>query len=63
MWQSRAESFYRKKTKVDWLNLGDQKDDYFYSRLKQRYHQNRIATITTPQGDVISDYPTVIDHF
>jgi len=45
MWQQSLESFLVQKTKEDWLNLGDTNDKYFFEKLKQHHHRNRISSI------------------
>ena len=63
LWQTRLESFLVQKTKDDWLNLGDTNDKYFFAKMKQAYHHNRISSIKEEDGSWTWEYDKVIEHF
>lgn len=62
-WNRAALSFISQKTKAEWLVQGDANTRYFHSVLKKNYYQKRIYTITSAEGDVITDYLHVANHF
>jgi len=62
-WQQCLERFLIQKTKEDWLNLGDTNDQYFYAKLKQYHHGNRISLIKLEDGTWTWDYAKVTQHF
>ncbi|XP_062080823.1 uncharacterized protein LOC133785621 [Humulus lupulus] len=56
-------SFLRKRSKVKWLQQGDENTSYFHAYLKKRKVENRIATFVTDQGAVNDKFTEVVDHF
>ncbi|XP_077242063.1 uncharacterized protein LOC143882467 [Tasmannia lanceolata] len=49
------EKFYRQKSRMNWLNLGDSNSSYFHSAVKARTNQNSIQGTTTYGGDISTD--------
>ncbi|XP_062094339.1 uncharacterized protein LOC133800398 [Humulus lupulus] len=45
-------SFLRQKSKIDWLQFGDENSSYFHAHMKQRKKANRIASYVTEDGRV-----------
>ncbi|KAJ8436280.1 hypothetical protein Cgig2_025709 [Carnegiea gigantea] len=62
-WKQRLDSFYKQKSKKDLLNLDDTNGKYFHTKLKQRYHFNRIASYQMEDGQWTWDYDKAIAHF
>ncbi|XP_062104315.1 uncharacterized protein LOC133815494 [Humulus lupulus] len=56
-------SFLRQRSKVKWLQQGDENTSYFHAYLKKRKVENRIATFVTDQGAVNDKFTEVVDHF
>ncbi|KAJ8436766.1 hypothetical protein Cgig2_021296 [Carnegiea gigantea] len=61
-WKQRLESFYKQKSE-EWLNLDDINRQYFYAKLKQRHHLNRIASYQIEDGQWTWSYDKVLAHF
>ncbi|XP_077232625.1 uncharacterized protein LOC143869974 [Tasmannia lanceolata] len=49
------EKFYRQKSRINWLNLGDSNSSYFHSAVKARSNQNGIQGTTTDGGNISTD--------
>ena len=47
---SAQESIYWKKSRVDWLQLGDFNSHFFFAAMKQRQSRNRITSIFSEDG-------------
>ncbi|XP_062113347.1 uncharacterized protein LOC133824478 [Humulus lupulus] len=56
-------SFLRKKSKIEWLQFGNENSSYFHAYMKQRKRANRITSYMTEDGRVEDSYPKVINHF
>ncbi|XP_077214040.1 uncharacterized protein LOC143848865 [Tasmannia lanceolata] len=62
------ESFYRQKSRVQWLKLGDSNTKFFYNSLKTRLNRNHIMALKhATDGDVLT-VPreislTLVSHF
>lgn len=53
------ESFLRQKSRVQWLNLGDQNTEFFFRMVKSRQGRNKIVSIVKEDGSRV-DNPTEI---
>ncbi|XP_021717262.1 uncharacterized protein LOC110685110 [Chenopodium quinoa] len=55
-WLGIQESIYKQKSRVDWLQLGDENNKFFFSVMKNRQSRNRIDALYTEQ-DVLLRIP------
>lgn len=62
-WNQAAHSYMRQKTKDDWLVLGDANTKYFHDAMRQRHYKQRIYSVATDSGLVLTDYDQVVEHF
>ncbi|XP_062099754.1 uncharacterized protein LOC133805589 [Humulus lupulus] len=56
-------SFLRQRSKINWLQQGDENTAFFHAYLKKRKVENRIATFVTDQGMINDKFSEVVDHF
>uniref|UniRef100_A0A803PSG8 Endonuclease/exonuclease/phosphatase domain-containing protein n=1 Tax=Cannabis sativa TaxID=3483 RepID=A0A803PSG8_CANSA len=63
MIENMYHSFLSQRSKVTWLNKGDDNNVYFHACLKKRRVENRIVFYTNDQGESIDHFPKVVDHF
>ncbi|XP_062114518.1 uncharacterized protein LOC133825618 [Humulus lupulus] len=56
-------SFLIQRSKVTWLQKGDDNNSYFHACIKKRREENRIVSFQNEQGVVIDDYNKVVHHF
>ncbi|XP_018473851.2 uncharacterized protein LOC108845081 [Raphanus sativus] len=49
------ESYFRQKSRINWLLEGDQNTAYFYRIFQTRMSYNSIRVFQTPSGDLITD--------
>lgn len=47
--------FYQQKSRVDWLRLGDSNTHFFFAAMKQRYTRNRMASICSEDGTLLTE--------
>lgn len=53
---SRAEeSFLRQKSRVQWLNLGDQNTEFFFRAVRSYHGRNRIVSVSRDDGTRINE--------
>lgn len=62
-WNKAARSFILQKTKATWLVEGDANTRFFHATMRQRHYKQKIYTITTETGELITDYDGVLKHF
>lgn len=65
--RSIEESYFRQKSRVNWLQEGDQNTTYFFRVFQTRISFNSIRSFQLPSGDFITD-PTAmgnlaVNHF
>ncbi|XP_021769725.1 uncharacterized protein LOC110733967 [Chenopodium quinoa] len=60
-WVGIQESIYKQKSRVDWLQLGDGNNKYFFSVMKHRQSRNRIDSLYTDQ-DILLRTPADIEE-
>ncbi|XP_062118573.1 uncharacterized protein LOC133832215 [Humulus lupulus] len=56
-------SYLRQKSKIEWIQFGNENSSYFHAYIKQRKRANRIASYISEDGKVEDSYPKVISHF
>ncbi|XP_048617726.1 uncharacterized protein LOC125589247 [Brassica napus] len=54
-WASIEESFLRQKSRITWLQQGDQNSLFFFKIVQSRTSYNMIRQLTLPSGEVITD--------
>ena len=60
---SRAEEgFNRQKSRVQWLNLGDQNSKFFFTAMKSFHGRSKITSITTEDGTHVEEDVLVRDE-
>lgn len=60
-WYKVEESILKQKSRVDWLQLGDQNTRFFFSAMKQRHARNTMVTMMNEAGDFLTE-PDQIQH-
>ncbi|XP_062118958.1 uncharacterized protein LOC133832663 [Humulus lupulus] len=60
---ARYRSFLIQRSKVTWLQKGDDNNSYFHACIKKRREENRIVSFLNEQGVIIDDYNKVVHHF
>ncbi|XP_062081288.1 uncharacterized protein LOC133786089 [Humulus lupulus] len=60
---ARYISFLIQRSKVTWLQRGDDNNAYFHVCIKKRREENRIVSFLNEQGVIIDDYNKVVHHF
>lgn len=48
------ESFYKQKSRVNWLTLGDRNTSFFHKTIMHRKHRNQIISLTDDEGNEIN---------
>ncbi|KAL0434983.1 UNVERIFIED_CONTAM: hypothetical protein Sradi_0206200 [Sesamum radiatum] len=59
----QEQAMLKQRAKIHWLKEGDQCSRIFFRRIRQKRIIQRVFQITTPQGDLISDYNGVQEEF
>ncbi|KAH0714811.1 hypothetical protein KY284_007716 [Solanum tuberosum] len=54
-WSMIEENIYKKKSRVQWLKLGDENNAYFFASMKGRKAQNQINMLTKEDDTVIRE--------
>ncbi|KAJ6764100.1 hypothetical protein OIU74_023055 [Salix koriyanagi] len=49
------ESFFRQRSRIQWLKLGDRNTSFFHKSLLHRQSRNRINSIINEEGDIITN--------
>ena len=66
-WASIEEIFLRQKSRITWLQQGDQNSLFFFKIVQGRTSYNMIRQLTLPSGEVITDLHkikgTAASHF
>jgi hypothetical protein len=61
------ESFLRKKSRLQWLNLGDKNSKFFFNSVKGFHSRNKILSIHNENRmcfiDVMEVKDTIVSHF
>ena len=57
------EGFLKKKSRIQWLKLGDQNSNFFHKAVKARNSRNSIKSITLENGCRSEDPATIIQEF
>lgn len=53
--RNQEESFYRQKSRIQWLKGGDKNTKFFHQSVKRRQLSNRILSIKDSSGTIITD--------
>ncbi|XP_062075434.1 uncharacterized protein LOC133779496 [Humulus lupulus] len=53
----------RQKSKIEWIQFGNENSSYFHAYIKQWKRANRITSYISEDGKVEDSYPKVISHF
>lgn len=65
--QAVEEAYFKQKSRINWLLLGDQNTSYFYKVVKARIAYNLIHTLTAMDGTVVVHHLVMgkisLDHF
>lgn len=56
------EAFYKQKSRIQWLHLGDRNTAFFHRSMKHRLIRNRIQSLSTDDGHLITDYGEIHQH-
>uniref|UniRef100_A0A803PYC3 Reverse transcriptase domain-containing protein n=1 Tax=Cannabis sativa TaxID=3483 RepID=A0A803PYC3_CANSA len=56
-------SFLKQRSKINWLQKGDENTSFFHASLKKRKMENRITSYVDENGNVIDEFPDVVNHF
>lgn len=54
-WLGIQESIYRQKSRIQWLQLGDSNNHFFFSSVKHRNSRNRIDILYNEQDELLSE--------
>lgn len=58
-WSMIEESIFKKKSRVQWLKLGDSNTKFFFAQIKGRKAQNLITMLTNEDGTILMDQEEV----
>ncbi|KAH0634359.1 hypothetical protein KY284_037145 [Solanum tuberosum] len=61
-WSMIGENFYKQKSIVQWLKLGDANNAYFFASMKGRKAQNQINMLISVDGTVIREATNVTNE-
>ncbi|XP_019248630.1 PREDICTED: uncharacterized protein LOC109227892 [Nicotiana attenuata] len=54
-WDKIEESIYKQKSRIQWLQLGDTNNAYFFASMKGRKAQNQITKLIDSKGNTLTD--------
>lgn len=55
------ESFFKEKSRIQWMKDRDRNTKYFHSVVKSHIARNKILRLKNEAGDIIEDYELVQD--
>ncbi|XP_077236579.1 uncharacterized protein LOC143878157 [Tasmannia lanceolata] len=58
---NKEEAFFRQKSRIQWLNLGDSNTAFFHSAMKARKNQNSIQGTGTADGSISTNPDEIAD--
>ncbi|XP_019228708.1 PREDICTED: uncharacterized protein LOC109209819 [Nicotiana attenuata] len=58
-WDKIEESIYKQKSRIQWLQLGDNNNAYFFASRKGRKAQNQINKLIDSKGNTLTDYQEI----
>ncbi|XP_019261680.1 PREDICTED: uncharacterized protein LOC109239556 [Nicotiana attenuata] len=58
-WDKIEESFYKQKSRIQWLQLGDTNSAYFFASMKRRMGQNQITKLIDSKGNTLKYYKEI----
>ncbi|KAL6984540.1 hypothetical protein U1Q18_052623 [Sarracenia purpurea var. burkii] len=56
------ESFYKQKSRIQWLKLGDQNTKFFFKSINFQRNKSRIVSITRDDGAVLVSKEEIAEH-
>uniref|UniRef100_A0A803P0P8 CCHC-type domain-containing protein n=1 Tax=Cannabis sativa TaxID=3483 RepID=A0A803P0P8_CANSA len=56
-------NFLSQRSKITWIQKGDNNTSYFHAMLKKRNEQNKIVSFVTDHGTLNDHFPDVVQHF
>lgn len=59
----KEESFYKQKSRVQWLKEGDGNTRFFHQYVKTRENKKRITQVVSDTGELIQQQQLVYQHF
>lgn len=62
-WSRAAISLMNQRTRENWLLHGDANTKVFHQSLQRQHYQNQIYSITDQEGNIITNYKEVKEHF
>lgn len=62
-WSRATISLMNQRTKENWLLQGDANTKLFHQSLQRLHYKNRIYSVTSAEGDVITEYQQIHEHF
>ncbi|XP_019248683.1 PREDICTED: uncharacterized protein LOC109227949 [Nicotiana attenuata] len=58
-WDKIEESIYKQKSRIQWLQLGDTNNAYFFASMKRRKAQNQITRLIDSKGSTCGSIPVI----
>ena len=58
----QEESFFRQKSRIRWLKEGDSNTKFFHHFVNKRCAQNHILSVSTNEGNILSDPVEIRNH-
>ncbi|KAB5531493.1 hypothetical protein DKX38_018163 [Salix brachista] len=56
------EGFFKQRSRIQWLELGDRNTSFFHKSLLHRRSRNKIHSLSTPDGTVLHDQDLIHQH-
>lgn len=50
------EKILKKKSKIDWFQLGDGNNDYFFANIKEKNKKTTIISLIDQQGNKLTEF-------
>lgn len=59
----KEESFWRQKSRIDWLKQGDKNTSFFHASVLQRRSRNRISGLENSNGEWLKGNTAILEEF
>ena len=56
------ESFFKQKSRIQWLQEGDQNTTFFHGMVVAKQHRNSIIALTSSEGNKLTSYSQIYDE-